>query len=63
VASPGELIDEMTGAREPLRPPNPKTARRMTSSVIRCVWGRMANGRPTGQVWRSRSVISRITVP
>ena len=38
----------------------PNTARVMTSSVIACMCGRRANGRPTGQVSMSRSAASRM---
>ncbi len=41
----------------------PKTARMITARVIRCVWGRSANGSPTGHVSISRRVISRISSP
>ena len=41
----------------------PKTARMITARVIRCVWGRSANGSPTGQLSISRRVTSRISSP
>ncbi len=41
----------------------PKTARMITARVICWVWGRIANGSPTGQLSISRRVISRISSP
>ena len=41
----------------------PKTARMITARVIRWVWGRIANGSPTGQVSISWRVISTISSP
>ena len=45
--------------RSPSR--TPKTARRMTSSVIACMRGRRANGSPTGQDEISRAAASAMT--
>ena len=39
----------------------PKTARRITERVIRCMWGRSANGSPTGQRSISRRVAASIS--
>jgi hypothetical protein len=39
----------------------PNTARRITSSVIACMRGRSAKGRPSGQRSTSRAVASAIT--
>ena len=41
----------------------PKTARMITARVIRVVWGRIANGSPTGQLSISARVISTISSP
>jgi hypothetical protein len=56
-------ISASSPRRRSIRGPSesPKTSRRMTSSVIACIRGRSANGRPAGQRSTSARAIAAIS--